>query len=420
MRQHKDFLRLWTGQAVSSVGDGVHRIAVLWWARQATGSDAVVVVVALATVLPMLASAPIAGWLVDRFSRRGLMLASDAVRAGTSVLLAAAVMQGSLTTGMVVAVSVVAAAASSVFSPALLASVTLLVAPEHRVQANSMLGVSGALAGIVGPALGGLLIGVAGTQGALWFDAATFAVSFVLVALSRIPMPVATASDREDDGIGGGLRLVRQHREVRDLLVVGAGLNLCAAPVGVLIVGLAAGPLSLGGQGFGLLEAAVPAGLVCGFLLAPRLAGRSAAAMTALLATAVGIALSGAFAVAWWAAVSFVVAGVGVGIVNSILPARFQESVDPAVQGRVFALVDAMSQAGRPIGLLLTAPLAALLGVRGALAVCGLGIAMVALVGRRGLAPVRESPLIVEPSAGAAVAASVARSSAGQIEERRS
>jgi len=393
MRQHKDFLRLWAGQAVSSVGDGVHRIAVLWWARQATGSDAVVVIVALATVLPTLAAAPVAGWLVDRYSRRGLMLAADVVRIGTSLALASAVWAGSLSTGMVILVSIVAAAAAAVFDPALMSSVTLLVSPEHRVQANSMLGVSGALAGIVGPALGGLLIGLGGTGAALWFDAGTFMLSFLLVVISRIPMPVAGADAPDDGGIGGGLRLVRDHREVRDLVIVAAGLNLCVAPVGVLIVGLAAGPLGLGGSGFGLLETAVPAGLVCGFLVAPRLVGRSTTALMALLVTAAGIAIAGVLPIAWWAGLSFLVAGVGAGVVNAILPTRFQESVDPMVQGRVFALVGALSQAGRPVGLLLAAPMVAAVGVRAGFAVCGLGIAVVALAGRRGLAPAAE-PLV--------------------------
>ncbi|MDP2290764.1 MAG: MFS transporter [Actinomycetota bacterium] len=393
MQQHKDFLRLWAGQAMSSVGDGVHRIAVLWWARQATGSDAVVVLVALATVLPTLAAAPVAGWLVDRYSRRGLMLAADVVRCGTSVALAMAVWAGSLSVGMVVAVSIVAAAAAAVFDPALMSSVTLLVAPERRVQANSMLGVSGALAGIVGPALGGVLIGVAGTGAALWFDAGTFLLSFLMVVVSRIPMPVVDADAADHTGMGGGWRLVRANREVRDLVVVGAGLNLCVAPVGVLIVGLAAGPLGLGGSGFGLLEAAVPAGLVCGFIAAPKLVGRSATALTALLVTAAGIAVAGVLPIAWWAGLSFLAAGLGAGVVNAILPTRFQESVDPAVQGRVFALVGALSQAGRPVGLLLTAPLVALVGLRAGFAVCGLGIAIVAIAGRRGLARAAE-PLV--------------------------
>lgn len=393
MRQHKDFLRLWAGQAMSSVGDGVHRIAVLWWARQATGSDTVVVVVALATVLPTLAAAPVAGWLVDRYSRRGLMLTADVIRCGTSVALAMAVWSGSLSVAMVIGLSIVAAAAAAVFDPALMSSITLLVAPDRRVQANSMLGVSGALAGIVGPALGGVLIGVAGTGAALWFDAGTFLLSFLMVVISRIPMPVADADAAENTGIGGGLRLVRENREVRDLVVVGAGLNLCVAPVGVLIVGLAAGPLGLGGGGFGLLEAAVPAGLVCGFIAAPKLVGRSNTALAALLLTAAGIAVAGVLPIAWWAGLSFLAAGVGAGVVNAILPTRFQESVDPAVQGRVFALVGALSQAGRPIGLLLTAPMVALIGLRAGFAVCGLGVAMVALAGRRGLARAAE-PLV--------------------------
>jgi len=395
MLQHKNFLRLWAGQAVSSVGDGVHRIAVLWWARQATGSDAVVVVVALATVLPTLAAAPVAGWLVDRYSRRGLMLAADVVRIGTSLALALAMWAGSLSTGMVIGVSIVAAAAAAVFDPALMSSVTLLVSSEHRVQANSMLGVSGALAGIVGPALGGLLIGLAGTGAALWFDAGTFMLSFLLVVVSRIPMPVADADAPRDGGIGAGLRLVRDHREVRDLVIVAAGLNLCVAPVGVLIVGLAAGPLGLGGGGFGLLEAAVPAGLVCGLLVAPRLVGRSTTALMALLVTAVGIAIAGAVPIAWWAGISFLMAGIGGGIANAILPTRFQESVDPTLQGRVFALVGALSQAGRPIGLLLAAPMVAIVGVRAGFAVCGFGLAVVSLAGRRGLARAAE-PLVTD------------------------
>ena len=61
LREHPDFARVWAGLAVSNVGDGVNRIAVLWWARQATGSDAIVVLVALATVVPSLAAAPLAG-----------------------------------------------------------------------------------------------------------------------------------------------------------------------------------------------------------------------------------------------------------------------------------------------------------------------------------------------------------------------
>ena len=291
------------------------------------------------------------------------MLASDALRLGSTATLAAAAASGSLATWLVVTCGVLAALAGSVFDPALMASVTLLVPAEHRAAANSMLGANGAVAGIVGPAVGGALVGLAGMAPALWFDAATFVVSFALVAASRIPMPATGGDGDRHVGIAGGLELLRADHAVRDLVVVAAGLNFFVAPVSVLIVGLAAGPLGLGGGGYGLLEAAIPAGMVVGLVLAPQVAGRARATLIALITTGAAIALSTAAPWAAWAGAAFVVAGAGVGVANTIIPSQFQARIAPEVQGRVFALVGALSVAGRPLGLLLTAPLPAAVGI---------------------------------------------------------
>lgn len=386
MREHRDFIRVWCGQLVSTLGDGVHRIALLWWAQQATGSNLIVVLVALASVLPTLAAAPLAGWMVDRFPRRRLMLAADAVRFATSAILALAMWSGTMSTALVVGVAALAAVAAAVFDPALMASVSVLVPEDARATANSMLGGGQALAGIGGPALGGLLIGTVGTTAAFWFDAATFLVSMAFVAASVIPMPTRAEESDDDGSFAAGWRFVRSNRGVRDLVVVAAGLNLCVAPLSVLIVALAAGPLQLGGSGFGLLEAAIPVGVVAGFVMAPRVAGRQRAALLALLGVGAAVGLAGATTWMWWAGLAFVVAGIGVGVANTILPTSFQRLVEPAMQGRVFAVVGALGQAGRPIGLLLAVPLLAGAGVRWGLAVVGVALAAVAWAGRRGLA----------------------------------
>ena len=395
IRSHRDFLRVWAGQVVSTIGDGVHRIAVLWWARQATGSNTVVVLVALATTLPLIAAAPLAGWLVDRVSRRRLMVLSDGARVVTSGLLAVLAATDALSTGTVLACAVVAAAASAVFQPAYMASITMLVPADDRPTANSMVGLNDALGGIVGPALGGLLIGLWGTSSALWFDAGTFVVSLLLVIASRVPMPtVATEgaqADCTDEGIFAGVHLLRRDRSIRDLVVVAMGLNMFVAPVPVIIVALAAGPFGLGGTGYGLLEASIPAGMVFGFLIGPRFARVRPAALVALVGTGVGVALAGATTIAVVGGLTFLAAGVGVGVVNTILPTRFQQDIDPALQGRVFALLGALMQVGRPVGLVLTAPLLAVVGPRGGLAVCGVCMLAVAWFGRSGvLGPVTE------------------------------
>ncbi|MCE9622869.1 MAG: MFS transporter [Actinomycetia bacterium] len=387
MRDRRDFLRVWSGQAVSNLGDGIQRVAVLWWAQKATGSNTVVVMVALATALPGLVAAPFSGWLVDRVSRRLLMLASDAIRCVAGVVLAIAAATDALSTSFVIAVAVVAALATSVFDPALQASITLLVAEDRRASANSMMGANRAVAGIVGPATGGVLIGLAGTAAALWVDAATFALSFALIALSRIPMPVVTPESADDGGLAAGFRVLRRDRQVRDLVVVAAGLNLCVAPVPVLIVGLAAGPLHLGGSGFGILMAAVPTGLLLGLAVAPRFARNAPAALWALLLTGGAIAVSGLSTWALWAGATLMAAGLGVGIANTLIQTRFQSRVAPELQGRVFSLVGACMVVGQPLGLLLTAPLTTVVGVRGGMAVCGAALFVLTLVGRRGLNP---------------------------------
>jgi MFS transporter, DHA3 family, macrolide efflux protein len=398
MREHRDFVKVWGGQLVSTVGDGVHRIAVLWWAQQATGSTVIVVVVAMASVLPTLGAAPLAGWMVDRFSRRTLMIAADATRVVTSATLALALGSGWMSTPLVIAAAAVAAVAGAVFDPALMASVSVLVPEEARATANSMLGAGAALGGIAGPALGGLLIGAVGTASAFWFDAATFLVSLLMVAASVIPMPLRSESSDDDGSFAASMRVVRSNRGVRDLVMVAAGLNLCVAPLGVLIVGLAAGPLRLGGGGFGLLEAAIPVGVVAGFIVASRVAARRHAALVALVGVGAAVGLAGATSWAWGVGLAFVIAGVGVGVANTILPTRFQTIVEPSMQGRVFSVVSALGQAGRPIGLLLAVPLLAGVGVRWGLVVVGAALVLVAWAGRGGLST---EPSAIPPAGGA-------------------
>ena len=387
IRRHRDFLRIWAGQAVSNVGDGIHRIAVLWWARQTTGSNLVLVGVALASVVPTIAAAPLAGWLVDRISRRMLMMSADMVRLGTSAALAVLASTGSLHTPAVVVCAVVAAAASAVFSPAYQASITMLVPSDDRATANSLVGANEALAGILGPAIGGLLIGLWGTASALWTDAGTFAVSLLLVLASTVPMPSRRprAADEPDEGLFAGIALLRRDRTLRDLALAAVGLNTFVSPVPVLLVALAAGPFALGGTGYGLLEACVPAGLLVGFAIGPRAIRRRGAALVALVVSSAAVGLAGATTLALVGGVTLLAAGVGIGVTNTILPTRFQADVDPGMQGRVFAVLSALMLAGRPVGLLLTAPLLAAVGPRGGLAVCGVCMLAVTWVGRGGV-----------------------------------
>jgi len=144
--------------------------------------------------------------------------------------------------------------------------------------------------------------------------------------------------------------------------------------------------------------AAVPAGLLVGLALAPRFARITPAALWALLLTGAAISVSGVATWAPWAGLALMTCGVGVGVANTLIQTRFQSSVPAELQGRVFSLVGAVLVVGQPLGLLLTAPLVAGVGVRGGLAVCGIALLAVVVAGRHGVNP-RETDEYCQPAA---------------------
>ena len=81
------FLILWTGQALSILGSMAVQFALIWWLTRETGSAAVLAVAALLGLLPTVALGPVIGVLVDRWDRKLIMLASDAMVALASLVL---------------------------------------------------------------------------------------------------------------------------------------------------------------------------------------------------------------------------------------------------------------------------------------------------------------------------------------------
>jgi len=79
MRWKPRFFSIWTGQAVSRVGTSLVQFALVWWLTETTGSATVLTTATLVSTIPMIALGPFAGVLVDRWSRRWVMIVSDAL-----------------------------------------------------------------------------------------------------------------------------------------------------------------------------------------------------------------------------------------------------------------------------------------------------------------------------------------------------
>lgn len=183
----RDFRLLWTGMTLSLLGDGVLLVALAWQAYQLSNRPAAMSLVGVALTVPQVVLVLFGGVVSDRLERRKVMLVADVVRGVALGALAWLTFSGSLAMWHLVAFAAVYGAASAFFMPAFEALVPSIVPEEELVEANALdQFVRPAALWLLGPALGGVLIGWAGTGCAFALDAASFAVSAAcLLRLTR-------------------------------------------------------------------------------------------------------------------------------------------------------------------------------------------------------------------------------------------
>jgi MFS family permease len=263
----RSFAVLWIAQTLSRLGDRVYFIALAWWVVATTGSAVAMGVVLLANLVPTLLLLMVGGVVVDRWSRARLMLVSDVARGllvGSAAILAAA---GLLAMPGVLALSVAFGAVDAFFDPAYTAIVPQLVPAELRPSANSLTELSRRLAGVVGPALGAVVVAVAGVPTAFALDSVSFGMSALgMLVISR---QVATTPPRETPGnvlqeAREGLRAVLAVPWLWITILVASITNITlAGPLGAVMPMLVTRHFGGGVALLGGLEAMAGVGSVC-------------------------------------------------------------------------------------------------------------------------------------------------------------
>jgi len=197
----RDFRLLWTGMTLSLLGDGVLLVALAWQAYQLDNRPVAMSLVGVALTVPQVLLVLVGGVLSDRFERRKVMLTADVVRGLALAVLAALSVSGHLVLWHLVAFAGVYGAASAFFMPAFEALVPSIVPEDRLTEANALdQFVRPATLWLLGPALGGLLIGAAGPGWAFALDAGTFVVS--VACLLRLHEPVESAPGRVESAPG--------------------------------------------------------------------------------------------------------------------------------------------------------------------------------------------------------------------------
>jgi MFS family permease len=383
--RHRDFALLWSGQAVSQLGDGVFTVTLAIEALRLDQRAIGLSYVLAARLLPAVLFTLAGGVLVDRVPRRLAMLASDLARGFAVAIVTVLVATGAIHLTWLVVMAFIFGLGDAVFFPAAMAITPELLPSELLLGASALNGTSLQVAGVlIGPAVGGLLVGVLGTAWGFGIDAVSFLVSAAAIyAMSARSSPMPSGHSPLED-LREGLRFCRSRRWLWvSMLGASVGNFVAFSPLGAMIPLLVKQVLHGGGVALGLVLAA--GGL--GGATATVIAGRRRPPRRRLVHLWIGWGLSGVgvlglgFVPDLWLAggVAFVTYGLdayGSVMFNPLI----QEGVPEALLGRVSSVDYLFGFALSPLGLVAAGLAADAIGVRPTLIVGGAITALTACI----------------------------------------
>ena len=364
----------------SSLGTLLATVALIVDVKDRTDSGSWVSALMIVEFLPAVAVGLFFGPLLDRLSRRGLMIVADLVRAATFCTLPFAT-----SAGQIVALAGVAGLATGFFRPAVYAGLPNLVEENELARANSLLQTGENLSWTVAPIVGGALVAASGPDLAYWINAGTFLLSALLIVgipAGKLQGAVAVSRGHLRDLADGFARVFRT-RSLLTVLVVWSIVLGAVAAANTAQVFLAKDSFSAGDFGYGLVFGCIGLGLAIGsFGAGTWVERRSVGSVYAasVLLQAIGLGSAAVMPNVWAALPCFVLSGIGNGtaiVCNSLL---VQRGASDDVRGRVFTAIMSVNYAVFAIGFVVAGPLTDSVGPRWVFGGVGVVLAFAAVI----------------------------------------
>ncbi len=380
----RDFALFWAGQSVSLVGDGIYLVAIAWQVYTLSNAPTALAIVGIAQTVPLVAFVLVGGVLADRLDRRNLMIAGAAIPGLAIAVLAGLTISGVLTLWQVWVISAVVGFGRALSGPASGAFVPDIVPVPLLVQANSLgLLVRPLAMTLVGPALGGVLIGAVGTGACFAIDAASFAAAVAaLLAISSRPI-VRGASTALLADVREGFAFIRRHVWIWGTLAMATlWVLLIWGPLDVLVPYLVKNDLHGSAGDLGLIFAAGGVGAIGAALLTGQLGLPKRPITWMLVGWSLGCAAVSGIGLAvasWQAALAMLAFQALLTMADIIWITLLQRLVPAGLLGRVRSLDWLLSVGLVPLSFAVTGPVAGVLGVRATLVGASLIASAIAL-----------------------------------------
>ena len=373
---------LWAGQAISQIGDGLNRVALLWFVYDLTGSALKMTVVGLLQTLPPLLLGAIAGVYLDRLPKRNTMIVLDLVRGVLLMLIPLLHSMQLLTLTSLYCVVFMVSIASMAFGPALNAAIPLLVQRNQLTAANAVMQTTATFGLLFGPAISGVGIAWFGAQNVFYANACAFVVS----AVCKIPLRLTGDTTNHAAGglkpfirdLGTGLRFVFIEQRVALLLMVLVAMyNLGSTGFIFLLPVIAKEVLHVGASQLGFIWSALGGGMLLTSVwlawtnqqaLSNRVWLISGAALLEGLAILAVRLVENPFVAAFWV----LIIGAGAAVVMPVVATSLQELTSKDMMARVFSIFNTGAMSSAMVGMLVFGWASDALGPSRTLLICGI------------------------------------------------
>jgi MFS family permease len=370
-----DFRQLWAGFVASNLGTMVQSVGAGWLMVSIAQSDDMVALVQSAATLPVMLFSILAGAISDSFDRRRVLLIAQLFMMINAVVLTILVTSGQITPWVMLSLLFLAGCGTALHGPSWQASVGDVVPRGMIPAAVTLIGMAVNMTRSVGPAVGGVVVAVAGAGTAFAVNAVSF-VPMVWALLRWKPAPATATLPREDFGraIWAGLRYVSMSPNLLTVILRGFVFGLVAIAILALLPIVARDLLQGGAVTFGLLLAAFGVGAIAGGFANARMRARFSNETVVRLAF-LGVAVSTGFVAVsreTWATCLFLLpAGASWVLALSLFNTVVQLSTPRWVLGRTLSIYQTASFGGMTAGGWLWGTLVAGHGVPMALTISG-------------------------------------------------
>lgn len=367
-RGMRNFLILWSSQAVSTLGSAMTSFALIIWVYQHEGTAMSVALLSVCTYLPSVLLCFAAGALADKWDKKRVMLLSDLIAAGGTVAVLLLSEANSLQIWHLYIVNFLISLMNAFQNPASYVATSLLLPKEQYTRAGGLQALSGSLVSILTPALAAAVLALGGLRTVLLIDLVSFSVAFLtllfVIHLPEIEREKSQARQPIRQSLMEGFGFLQEHKALMHMIVFFSFINLLA------FMGGGGGMLSVlvlsrtGGNqtALGFVMSAVGLGTLLGSVLVTLLPQAKNRVRIVFLSCAVAFLLCDPLlaigrTVTVWIIAAFM-GNLPLPFLNANLTAVMRTQVPLAMQGRVFSARDTLQYATIPLGLFLGGVLA--------------------------------------------------------------